>query len=84
MSVRASGNRDPIDEELAAIEARAIRVMARVMQSYRLEGDALLHAVRGLRSFVHGFATLEAAGGFGLPLNLDAVFKFWFKCSPAA
>ncbi len=33
-------------------------------------------AVRGLRSLVHGFATLELAGGFGLPLEMDESFHY--------
>lgn len=33
-----------------------------------------IHAVRGLRSIVHGFATLEAGGGFGMPLDRDESF----------
>ena len=40
-----------------------------------LRGEEGLHAVRGLRSVVHGFASLEVAGGFGLPLNLDESFR---------
>jgi hypothetical protein len=40
-----------------------------------LEGDELLHGVRALRSAVHGFAALEAAGGFGRPLDRDASFR---------
>jgi hypothetical protein len=28
-----------------------------------------------LRSLVHGFATLEVSGGFGLPLDLDESFR---------
>ncbi len=35
----------------------------------------VLHAVRGLRSIVPGFVTLEGAGGFGLPLDLDESFR---------
>ena len=38
-------------------------------------GDEAIHALRALRSVVHGFATLEAAGGFGIPLNLDESFR---------
>ncbi|MGB8644293.1 MAG: TetR-like C-terminal domain-containing protein [Anaerolineae bacterium] len=34
-----------------------------------------MHAVRALRSVVHGFATLEVAGGFGLPLDCDESFR---------
>jgi WHG domain-containing protein len=31
--------------------------------------------VRALRTAVHGFAALEAAGGFGRPLDRDASFR---------
>ena len=34
----------------------------------------LIHAVRALRSAVHGFAALEAAGGFGLAVDRDESF----------
>ena len=40
-----------------------------------LEGDELIHAVRALRSAVHGFAAIEAAGGFGLAVDPDASFR---------
>ena len=45
-----------------------------VMASFGLEGGDAVHAVRGLRSVVHGFATLEISGGFGMPLDLDESF----------
>lgn len=34
----------------------------------------VVHAVRGWRALVHGFAVLEARGGFGLPEDLDQSF----------
>jgi hypothetical protein len=37
--------------------------------------EAALHAIRGLRSVLHGFASLEQKGGFGLPLDLDVSFR---------
>lgn len=40
----------------------------------RLEGDDAVHAMRGPRAAAHGFATLEAAGGFGLAADVDASF----------
>jgi hypothetical protein len=40
-----------------------------------LEEDEAIHALRGLRSLVHGFATLEISGGFGIPLDLDESFS---------
>ena len=44
-------------------------------QSFGIYGNDALHAVRGFRSVVHGFATLEVAGGFGLPLDCDESFR---------
>lgn len=42
----------------------------------RAPGSAeTLHATRAVRSAVHGFAVLEADGGFGLPLDLDESFE---------
>jgi len=46
-----------------------------VLDAYGLQGEDALHAARSLRSLVHGFATLEIAGGFGLPLDCDESFR---------
>jgi hypothetical protein len=35
-----------------------------VLAAYELSGPDAIHAARGLRSVVHGFATLEASDGF--------------------
>lgn len=53
-----------------AVPAGALAVLA----AYHLPTEDALHAVRGLRAIVHGFVALEAAGGFGLPLDLDESF----------
>jgi hypothetical protein len=45
------------------------------MASFGLQGEDALHAVRALRSLVHGFTTLEVSGGFGMPLDLDESFR---------
>ena len=73
-SLRASGTQQPADAELSAAEEQSLRVAVAVVASFSLTGEEALHAVRGLRSLVHGFATLEIAGGFGLPLSLDESF----------
>jgi AcrR family transcriptional regulator len=65
----------PTDPELQAVEREVIGVVLDVLASYGLRGDDALHAVRGLRSVVHGFATLESAGGFGIPLDVDESFE---------
>lgn len=64
----------PVDPELEAAEERIVQVALAVVASFGMFGDDAVHAVRGLRSLVHGFATLEVAGGFGLPLEIDESF----------
>lgn len=66
---------DPKDQELVDASDEGVSVVLTVLASYGLHGDDALHAVRGWRSVVHGFTTLEAAGGFGLPLDLDESFE---------
>jgi hypothetical protein len=50
-------------------------VLLAILRGYGLEGDDAIHAARAVRSALHGFVSLEAAGGFGLPVELDASFE---------
>lgn len=74
-SLRASGAQPTPDAELAAAEDRVVWVVLAVLASFGLSGADAVHAARGLRSVVHGFASLELAGGFGLPLDCDESFR---------
>ena len=51
-----------------------LAVLGAVLAAYDLRDDAAIHAIRGLRSLLHGFVALEAVGGFGIPLDLDESF----------
>jgi len=62
-----------VEHEEAA--ADAVDVLQSVLGGCGLEGDDVIHAVRALRSAVHGFAALEASGGFGLAVNRDDSFR---------
>jgi AcrR family transcriptional regulator len=73
-SLGASGNQNLPDAGLQAGEERVLRTVLAMLGSLGLSGEEAVHAARGLRSAVHGFATLEIAGGFGLPLDLDESF----------
>lgn len=64
----------PDDAELQALSAWVVGVVVTVLAPYELGEAGTIHAVRGLRSIVHGFATLEQAGGFGLALDRDTSF----------
>jgi hypothetical protein len=73
-TLRASGMQEEVDPELQKQEARSVRVALAVIASFGLEGEDAIHAVRALRSLVHGFTTLEVSGGFGMPLEVDESF----------
>lgn len=74
-SLRASGSSLAPDPELGAAEDQVVRIVLVVLATLGVQGDDAIHATRGLRSIVHGFATLEIAGGFGLPLDCDESFR---------
>ncbi len=63
------------DAESIAVEAEAVEITFKALAYYDLHDDMALHMVRVFRSMVHGFTTLEVAGGFGLPLSLDESFR---------
>jgi AcrR family transcriptional regulator len=62
---------DKWDAAVQRAGEQTVGVVTRVLEAYGLEGDMALHAVRILRSLLHGFASLEQKGGFGLPLELE-------------
>jgi Tetracyclin repressor-like, C-terminal domain len=66
----------PGDEEHVDVATQAVEVIAAALAGYRLEGAALIHAVRMWRAACHGIATLQTAGGFGLPESVDVTFGY--------
>jgi len=62
------------DEELTAAARGAVDVLLAILRGYGLGADDAIHAARGVRSALHGFVSLEAAGGFGIPIDLDESF----------
>lgn len=62
------------DAELQQASGALLQLILTVLRPYQLDAAAALHAVRAFRSAIHGFATLESAGGFGQPLSADASF----------
>jgi AcrR family transcriptional regulator len=63
------------DAEHQAAGAAVLDVLRGVLRSWSLDDEQTLHALRGVRSAVHGFASLEAASGFGIELDLDTSFQ---------
>jgi len=65
---------EPDDEVLTTLAQELLQMLLLVLASFGLQGEAALHAVRGLRSLLHGFVALEAAEGFKMPLDQDESF----------
>ena len=74
-TLRSSGTQSAPEPKLIHEEERALKVGMAVMASLGLQEEAAVHAVRAFRSTIHGFATLEIAGGFGLPQDCDESFR---------
>ncbi len=62
----------PDDPEYAALGRRTIEPAQIALRD--LDGETTIHLVRAIRSALHGFVLLEANGGFGLDVDVDASF----------
>ncbi|MGW0505075.1 TetR/AcrR family transcriptional regulator [Micromonospora sp. NPDC003241] len=74
-TVRAPAVDDDDEEDRRAANA-GLQVMYDILAGLGLRGARSVDAARALRSTLHGFATLESAGGFGLPRDVDRSFNF--------
>jgi len=59
------------DEETLRAAEQPMKLLVRVLAAYGIDGDAAIHLVRGLRSLLHGFASLSLSGNFNIPLSQD-------------
>jgi hypothetical protein len=65
---------DPADAEASAAASAVVDVVLAVLRGYQLEGADAIHGVRAIRAALDGFVSLEADGGFGIPLSVDESF----------
>jgi len=77
----AASVRAPAADDLEAQQfgREIVDMILALLGPYQLNETDAIHAVRGLRSVIHGFVTLEEAGGFGMPVNRDESFLFLIK-----
>ncbi|GAB7192548.1 TetR/AcrR family transcriptional regulator [Kineococcus sp. NUM-3379] len=71
-TLRAPEGSDP---EHTAAAGRLLDVVLTALSGYGLDDDDAVDAVRGLRALLHGFVSLELAGGFALPQDTGATFR---------
>ena len=64
------------DDPLTVALDRTLESFAAVLRGYELEPADEIHALRMLRSVLHGFATLEAADGFQMATEVAASFTW--------
>ncbi len=64
------------DSSLEAAGDEVVATCLSVLSGYGLDRREGLHALRAVRSAVHGFVALETAGGFGIPLDVDKSFDW--------
>ncbi|WP_047981885.1 TetR/AcrR family transcriptional regulator [Ornithinibacillus contaminans] len=67
------------DEEIEIESNKIIDLIIASFGSYPLSEVNAIHAVRGLRSILHGFSTLEQKSGFGMPIDRDDSLVFMIK-----
>ncbi|WP_445443173.1 TetR/AcrR family transcriptional regulator [Clavibacter sp. km1a] len=72
VGVEVTGPEDPI----AVASARGLEPFVAVLRGYDLPEADATHALRALRSIFHGFATIEADGGFQWGTATDASFDW--------
>lgn len=72
----AATQRGPVpgDIEDETASANVVQIAFDVMAGYALRDDDAVDAIRALRSALHGFVTLEAGNGFGMPVDVDRSF----------
>ena len=70
--VRPNGPDDPLTVAIA----RMLGSFSAVLRGYDLHPAQEIHALRMLRSMLHGFATLEIEGGFRFDTDVDDSFNW--------
>ena len=75
----AAGNAASVtgpDDPLVPAVGRVLASWAAMLHGYRLDPDQEIHALRMLRSILHGFSTLEAIGSFQINTDVDDSFTW--------
>lgn len=62
------------DDRIRQASDRIVDLVSKVVSAYNLKHENAIHVIRMFRSLLHGFATIENTGGFGIPLDVDDSF----------
>lgn len=75
MAIAAPQEQGP-DDPLVPAAARVLDSIAAVLRGYGIGDAEMTHAIRFIRSTMHGFAMLEASGGFQWDADPDDSFDW--------
>lgn len=53
-----------------------LKIIFSLVTALGVKDNKLVHAVRTLRSLLHGFVALELIGGFGMPEDIETSFEY--------
>lgn len=67
---------EPDDSEMEMASSQIINLLNEIFIDYHLTDNETIHAIRGFRSILHGFSSLNQKNAFGLPVNLEESFQF--------
>lgn len=62
------------DDELYDAMAQPVYLVAEILLSMGIPQEEAIHLIRAMWALLHGFLDLEAKGGFGMPVEIDASF----------
>lgn len=65
----------PDDERWSDLSRRLVDPLVTILQGMQMTEEEAIHAVRALRSALHGFVTLQIHHGFGLTVSTDDSFQ---------
>ena len=68
-----------IDGELKKAGDDIVELIIYVLKDYNLDHEKMIHTIRGLRSILHGFSSLEKNGAFVLSISVVDSFEYIIK-----
>ena len=66
---------NPEDPEIVEAGMAIVNIVTKVLVAYGFPKEESIHMTRMMRSVIHGFVSLELAGGFGLLDSVDETFE---------
>jgi hypothetical protein len=63
------------DDELSDALASVAKALVDILTELGVTDEAVIHAIRTLRTFLHGVVDLEFRDGFGMPYHLEQTFE---------